>query len=747
MACGYNEIMAKDEKNIKKEKKEAKEEESKWHHELKQETKHSIFAVVFFTLSLILLFASFGKAGLAGSSLYNLFGRMFGSGFFFIPIIFFLLGVSFLSSFRPHLLFINFIGSVLFLAGSLGIAELMFGNRTGGLVGYLIIFPLVKFFDTIATFLFLAAILFISLLIIFNTSLQIKSNKKDQEDEKKGLLINKEGVPPLDKKIGIFSSLKDRISFRAKPEENRNTGESEKKQQTAIKEGIVREGDSFEIGSSKEKTKIKKDPGLPPLELLEGDRGKSSFGDIKANANIIKRTLYNFGIAVEMGEVSIGPSVTQFTLKPAEGIKLSKIVALQNDLSLALASHPLRIEAPIPGESLVGIEMPNKSVSIVGLKNILNSPEFQESPNPLIAAIGRNVSGRAVFADLAKMPHLLIAGSTGAGKSICIHAILASLLYKNSADNLKLLMIDPKRVELTVYNGIPHLLTPVITEPKKAIMALRWAAKEMERRYEIFSQKKVRDINSYKMLALKKNDGEGEMPYIIVIIDELADIMALYPRELEASIVRLAQMSRAVGIHLIVSTQRPSVEVITGLIKANITSRIAFQVASQVDSRTILDMAGAEKLLGNGDMLFLPGNVTKPFRIQGAFVGEKEIKRVVDYLEDEYSSLEEPDLKSLPGDGGDLNLNFEKDKPEGRSIFRDLKEDGEDEDELYEEAREHVIKAKKASSSYLQRRLKIGYARAARLLDILEERGVVGPQDGSKPRDVLVSSDENENYN
>ncbi|OHA14097.1 MAG: hypothetical protein A2909_02775 [Candidatus Tagabacteria bacterium RIFCSPLOWO2_01_FULL_39_11] len=739
--------MAKDEKNIKKEKKEAKEEESKWHHELKQETKHSIFAVVFFTLSLILLFASFGKAGLAGSSLYNLFGRMFGSGFFFIPIIFFLLGVSFLSSFRPHLLFINFIGSVLFLAGSLGIAELMFGNRTGGLVGYLIIFPLVKFFDTIATFLFLAAILFISLLIIFNTSLQIKSNKKDQEDEKKGLLINKEGVPPLDKKIGIFSSLKDRISFRAKPEENRNTGESEKKQQTAIKEGIVREGDSFEIGSSKEKTKIKKDPGLPPLELLEGDRGKSSFGDIKANANIIKRTLYNFGIAVEMGEVSIGPSVTQFTLKPAEGIKLSKIVALQNDLSLALASHPLRIEAPIPGESLVGIEMPNKSVSIVGLKNILNSPEFQESPNPLIAAIGRNVSGRAVFADLAKMPHLLIAGSTGAGKSICIHAILASLLYKNSADNLKLLMIDPKRVELTVYNGIPHLLTPVITEPKKAIMALRWAAKEMERRYEIFSQKKVRDINSYKMLALKKNDGEGEMPYIIVIIDELADIMALYPRELEASIVRLAQMSRAVGIHLIVSTQRPSVEVITGLIKANITSRIAFQVASQVDSRTILDMAGAEKLLGNGDMLFLPGNVTKPFRIQGAFVGEKEIKRVVDYLEDEYSSLEEPDLKSLPGDGGDLNLNFEKDKPEGRSIFRDLKEDGEDEDELYEEAREHVIKAKKASSSYLQRRLKIGYARAARLLDILEERGVVGPQDGSKPRDVLVSSDENENYN
>ena len=730
MACGYNEIMAKDEKNIKKEKKEAKEEESKWHHELKQETKHSIFAVVFFTLSLILLFASFGKAGLAGSSLYNLFGRMFGSGFFFIPIIFFLLGVSFLSSFRPHLLFINFIGSVLFLAGSLGIAELMFGNRTGGLVGYLIIFPLVKFFDTIATFLFLAAILFISLLIIFNTSLQIKSNKKDQEDEKKGLLINKEGVPPLDKKIGIFSSLKDRISFRAKPEENRNTGESEKKQQTAIKEGIVREGDSFEIGSSKEKTKIKKDPGLPPLELLEGDRGKSSFGDIKANANIIKRTLYNFGIAVEMGEVSIGPSVTQFTLKPAEGIKLSKIVALQNDLSLALASHPLRIEAPIPGESLVGIEMPNKSVSIVGLKNILNSPEFQESPNPLIAAIGRNVSGRAVFADLAKMPHLLIAGSTGAGKSICIHAILASLLYKNSADNLKLLMIDPKRVELTVYNGIPHLLTPVITEPKKAIMALRWAAKEMERRYEIFSQKKVRDINSYKMLALKKNDGEGEMPYIIVIIDELADIMALYPRELEASIVRLAQMSRAVGIHLILSTQRPSVNVITGLIKANIPARIALQVSSQIDSRTILDASGAEKLLGAGDMLYISGEMSKPTRIQSAYMSEVELKAVVKYL----TNLQ---VEGLPDEINLSNGSVGTDRDTIFSSSFDEEDEKDDDDELYEEARMIVIEAGKASTSYLQRRLKVGYARAARLMDMLEERSVIGPGDGAKPREVL----------
>jgi S-DNA-T family DNA segregation ATPase FtsK/SpoIIIE len=710
-------------KSIKKEKKsETKREKSKWHHELKQETKHSIFAVIFFTLSLVLILAGLGKAGLVGSSLFNLFDRMFGSGFFLIPIVFFLIGVSFLASFRPNLLFANFIGGTLFLIGSLGIAELIFGNKTGGYVGYLISYPLVRFFDTIVSFLFLAAFLFISLLIMFNASFQVSLKKKEKEEESYAAEQEKE------EKGNILNSLKSKISFHSKKEEEKTEEKGAKEQQSIAKNAIVHESGNLEISDFKQKSSTKKDPVLPPLELLEGDRGKPTFGDIKANANIIKRTLHNFGIVVEMGEVSVGPSVTQFTLKPAEGIKLSRITALQNDLSLALASHPLRIEAPIPGQSLLGIEIPNRSVAIVGLKTLISSPEFQAGSHPLIMAVGRNVSGKAVFADLSKMPHLLIAGSTGSGKSICIHAILASFLYKNSADNLKFLMIDPKRVELTIYNGIPHLLTPVITEPKKAILALRWAAREMEKRYEIFSRKKVRDINSYKALISKSGD-DAKMPYIVIIIDELADIMALYPRELESAIVRLAQMSRAVGIHLIVSTQRPSVEVITGLIKANITSRIAFQVASQIDSRTILDMAGAEKLLGNGDMLFLPGNTAKPFRIQGAFVSEKEIKRIVNYLENEYFALEEPDLSFE-----------EKNLLEERSIFEGIQDDNDSDDELYEEAREIVVKAKKASSSYLQRRLRIGYARAARLLDMLEERGVVGPQEGSKPREVLLSS-------
>jgi S-DNA-T family DNA segregation ATPase FtsK/SpoIIIE len=391
-------------------------------------------------------------------------------------------------------------------------------------------------------------------------------------------------------------------------------------------------------------------------------------------------------------------------------------------LALALASHPIRIEAPIPGKSLVGVEVPNKAASLVGLRQILKEDEFQKSNVPLLIALGRNVAGKPVFASLVKMPHLLVAGATGAGKSVAIHALVMSLVYRHSPAEMKMLLIDPKRVELNVYNDLPHLLSSVITDAKKAIVALRWATKEMERRYDVLLNAGARDIHSYH----QKNNGE-DMPYLIIIIDELADIMATYPREFEASIVRLAQMSRAVGIHLVVSTQRPSVEVITGLIKANITSRIAFQVASQVDSRTILDMAGAEKLLGNGDMLYLSGDSAKPRRIQGSFVSEKEVKKVVNFLKKQYEDM----------DSADLNLSDNGEVQQG-SIFDDVS-DGFEEDELYEQAKELVIASQKASSSYLQRRLRIGYARAARLLDILEERGVVGPPDGSKPRDVLVN--------
>ncbi|MCX6737124.1 MAG: DNA translocase FtsK, partial [Candidatus Parcubacteria bacterium] len=466
---------------------------------------------------------------------------------------------------------------------------------------------------------------------------------------------------------------------------------------------------------------------LPPLELLEADTERPTAGDIRANTNIIKRTLQNFGIEVEMAEINVGPTVTQYTLKPAEGIRLSRIVALQNDLSLALAANPLRLEAPIPGKSLVGIEVPNKSVAVVRLKNILEQPDFNENKNPLIFALGRDVTGNALSASLDKMPHLLIAGATGTGKSVCIHDIIISLLMRNSPEILKLILIDPKRVELSHYNGIPHLLTPVITDNKKALPALRWAIIEMEKRYDKLQSSGSRDIKSYNAKALSKK--ELPLPYIIIIVDELADLMMSYGRELEGAIVRLAQMARAVGIHLIISTQRPSVEVITGLIKANITARIAFQVASQIDSRTILDAAGAEKLLGNGDMLYLAPDSSKPKRIQASYVSEKEVEKIVSYILDQ--------ADKFIGTSEDITLD---DRSSMGTISQiNLDNYSDEEDDMYDRAYDLVVDSQKASASFLQRRLRVGYARAARLLDILEERGVIGPGEGAKPRDVLIS--------
>jgi S-DNA-T family DNA segregation ATPase FtsK/SpoIIIE len=404
----------------------------------------------------------------------------------------------------------------------------------------------------------------------------------------------------------------------------------------------------------------------------------------------------------------------------------------------------VRIEAPIPGKSLVGIEIPNSTKTTVGLGTLLAEPEFENSDKPLLVSLGKGISGKSHFANIAKMPHLLIAGATGSGKSVTIHAIVASLLFRNHPENLKFIMIDPKRVELTLYNKIPHLLTPVITDAKKAILALKWAAKEMDRRYDLLEENSVRDIDSYHKNILepelKKQKGKSvpdenlpeTMPYIAIFIDELADIMQAYPRELESAIVRLAQMSRAVGIHLILSTQRPSVNVITGLIKANVPSRIALQVASQVDSRTILDSAGAEKLLGAGDMLYMSGEMSKPERVQSAFITESEVKKLVTYLAENYAD-------EIPNE-----IDFAQDSSKN-SIFSENLDSGEDDDELYEEARETVIAAGKASTSYLQRKLGVGYARAARLIDMLEERGVVSEGSGSKPRDVLIKTGGSEN--
>jgi DNA segregation ATPase FtsK/SpoIIIE, S-DNA-T family len=483
----------------------------------------------------------------------------------------------------------------------------------------------------------------------------------------------------------------------------------------------------------------------PPLSLLQRDSGKASVGDTKTNMSVIKRTLADFGIQVEMDEVSIGPSVTRYTLKPAQGVKLSRIANHRQELAYALRAESVRIEAPIPGKALVGIEIPNESKSMVGLASLLSAPGWEVTDKPLLVALGKGISGTALFSNLAKMPHLLIAGTTGSGKSVMVHTIINSLLFRNSPEDLKFIMVDPKKVELTLYNNIPHLYTPVITNPKVTIRTLGWAVNEMERRYDVLEENGVRDIATYqkevyqKALKSRKHDDEElppRMPYIVIIIDELADIMMSYPKELESAIVRLAQKSRAVGIHLILSTQRPSVNVITGLIKANIPSRIALKVASQIDSRTIIDTAGAEQLLGQGDLLFTSSESPKQERVQSPFVSDGEVKRVVQYLKQTYRDMV-PD---------EINIEDSKAADKGmQALFgTDLGSvgGGDTDDDLFEEAREIVISSRKASTSYLQRRLKVGYSRAARLMDMLEEQGVIGPGDGAKPREVLAGAPE-----
>ncbi len=702
-------------KKSKKENKEGVSESKK----LKDETVSWIFAVSFFVIFIISILAPLEMAGGVGNKAYGILKILFGFGYFLLPILFVLLSVSFAKSIKHAFGATRAVGSFLFLLSSLALLDLTFLGK-GGLVGSMLQKPLVKLFDVYATAIILGAIVIISILVILDAAINFSPianlfRKKEEEEPETEAKILSGGEP-------IKESYQEKMIPKAAALQNKIAPQMEEGSELGIFKNSI----------------LFKPFTPPPLSLLERDRGKPEVGDIKANANIIKRTLQNFGIIVEMDEISIGPSVTRYALKPAEGVKLSRILGLQNNLELALAAHPVRIEAPIPGKSLVGIEIPNMTKTTVGLASLLSQGEYANSEKPLMVALGKSISGSSIFANLGKMPHLLIAGATGSGKSVTIHAIINSLLFRNSPENLKFIMIDPKRVELTLYNKIPHLLTPVITDAKKVIMSLKWAAKEMDRRYDILEKNKVRDIESYHkniltplMDRFKKNPdaqtGESPdiMPYIVVVIDELADIMQAYPRELESAIIRLAQMSRAVGIHLILSTQRPSVNVITGLIKANIPTRIALQVASQFDSRTILDAAGAEKLLGAGDMLYLSGEMSKPIRLQSPYISETEVKKVTEYLV-KNSESEAP-----------TEINMEADHSKN-VIFESAIDEGAPEDDLYEEARETVIRAGKASTSYLQRKLRIGYARAARLMDLLEEREIIGGGDGAKPRDVLV---------
>ncbi len=711
---------------------------------LKEETVQTVSGLIFFALSIFFLLASMDKAGLVGKAIYELFSFLLGIGYFLLPFLFIILGLSSVKKATGHFVLSKVIGSVLFFFAGLGTLDLLAPGKAG-IIGKIVSTPFLRFFDFYASLFLLFTVIIISILIILDTPLKlswfISLFKKTAEEKEKvtarvgdiGLTKKDEARMKIPKEIAVETEKKEeeeKVYKIEKPADNPVA--SKKSGQDALL-----------------KTYISMKPFTPPpLGLLEEDKGKPGVGDIKANANIIKRTLQNFGVTVEMDEISIGPSVTRYSLKPAEGVKLSKIVALQNDLALALAAKSIRIEAPIPGQSLVGIEIPNRDKTTVGLGTILGTEEFQASEKALLVGLGKSVSGKAHFGNVAKMPHLLLAGSTGSGKSVAIHSLITSLLYRNSPESLRFIMIDPKRVELTLYNKIPHLLTPVITEAKKAILSLKWAAKEMDRRYDILETESVRDIDSYHKNilapALKKiTDAHKEgkvdeneaaqvpetMPYIVVIIDELADIMTTYPRELEAGIVRLAQMSRAVGIHLILSTQRPSVDVITGLIKANIPARVALQVSSQIDSRTILDTGGAEKLLGAGDLLYLSGEMSKPLRLQSPYISETEVKNVVKFIVDQYKD-ELPNEINLSPEAIEKNVSFS-------SNMEDDGGDPADEDPLYEEAREIILKAGKASTSYLQRKLRIGYARAARLIDMLEENGVIGAGVGAKAREVM----------
>ncbi len=463
---------------------------------------------------------------------------------------------------------------------------------------------------------------------------------------------------------------------------------------------------------------------FPPVSLLEQKQDKADAGDVNGNAEIIKDTFANFNIEVDMEGANIGPRVTQFTLKPPAGTKLSKIAALDRELALGLAAQSIRVEAPIPGKRAVGIEVPNVKAAMVRMASIVDSKEWKREKDTLSFVVGRDIAGKPVVGALNKMPHLLIAGQTGSGKSVMINTLLTSLLYRSSPADLKLILVDPKQVELTPYNDIPHLLTPVITEPEKCISALKWAVSEMERRLKTFAEHKKRNIAEYNNIA----DDES-MPYIVIVIDELADLMMMAARDVEALIVRIAQKARAAGIHLVLATQRPSVDVITGLIKANVPARIAFTVASQVDSRTIIDGVGAEKLLGMGDMLFSTSDMPKPIRVQGAFISDDETIKVNDFLRMQRPPQYDDEVVSMP-----VQLNGKG------GVVADMSSSSSGDDDMWRDAVRVVVENRKASTSLLQRKLRIGYGRASRLIDEMEEQGIVGAADGSKPRDVLVRS-------
>jgi len=693
--------------------------------ELESHVAREVGAVIYLGLAIIFYLIISSRAGMLGEWLNTYLRLIFGIGTFAIPVLFLLLAITLFVSRRIKLDATRYLGITLLVLSGLGLVHMrtpmeeMLVNvqQFGGYAGFLSSVLLRIFISDIGAKVVLSVVLVISILITFEVSFRnliglIIPDRKIKVGTRESALV----------KAGLLKKGKDELNI-VKPQLSEVKTENEF--EIIPKKFEIKKPQSI----SKPEMKVKKEVDyshweFPPFDILSSASSEVYVSDkvLKDNAKKIREKLAQFDIPVAMKDVNIGPTVLQYTLQPDEGIKLNKITALKNDLALALAAKSIRIEAPIPGKSLVGIEVPNEKRMIVHLRELLESEEFESVNSKLRLVIGRDVSGAPVIDDLVSMPHLLIAGATGSGKSVGMNTFLLSLLYQNSPQDLKFIMIDPKRVELTSYNGIPHLLTPVITDTEKAHSSLKWAVAEMNRRYKEFAEKKYRNIEEY-------NKGEPKPMYkIVIVVDELADLMMQASRkDTEALICRIAQMARAVGIHLIIATQRPSVDVITGVIKANITTRIAFTVTAGVDSRTVIDTVGAEDLLGMGDMLYLPGNMSRPIRVQGVYVSSKEIERVTNRIK----LTIEPDY--------DESITEIK---SGTDIGMVGFGDGVEQDNMYNDAIIVIKETGRASASLLQRRLSVGYARAARILDIMEDQGIIGPANGAKPREIYITKTE-----
>lgn len=707
-------------------------------------------AVFLIAISILFVVAWFGAGGPVLEWVQQSTLLSIGYAFYVVPIISIYIAIEIFKSEDnriPFVMKLAAVSEIVWFSALFGLLKDKAGKSTGGFLGDLVNSGTLALVNTsIAAFIYVLLIVITGLFIfkispftVFEKISQLGRRESEEQAANVKVMRNAASIDgPKTTMIGNF-----KMNAGVPTLDAHEVAANDKKQAklSSLKGSIARD----RVAEEKVALVTVSDPNweAPSIDLLERKQSPADAGDVQQNALIIKNTLGEFNIDVEMEGANIGPKVTQYTLKPPSGVKLTRITALETNIALNLAAQSLRIEAPIPGQKAVGIEVPNRKAADVRLYSILTSRQWKDAHEPLSFAIGKDISGEAVVGELNKMPHLLIAGQTGSGKSVMINTLLTSLLYRNSPSEMKLILVDPKRVEMAAYADIPHLLTPVIVEPDKTISALKWAVNEMERRYTLLASHKVKDIKTYnqmiatssKKIIIADEEGipqeheNGAMPYIVIVIDELADLMMIAARDVEALIVRLAQKARAVGIHLVLATQRPSVDVITGLIKANIPARIAFTVASQVDSRTILDQVGAEKLLGQGDMLLLTPSMSKPKRIQGAWVTDLEVTEIANHLQMQSPPQYNNEVVSQP-----VQLNGKG------GVVMDFSTGSDNDDDLYKDAVQVVIDGGKASASLLQRRLRVGYARAARLIENMEDQGLIGPADGARAREVLITN-------